>query len=160
MWEDYIDERDWMGRSEGTLWREFPPVIPFAIMDRRLADVVLSFRDNPDASLMTGYRRLEGIVRERTGVSDHGQKLFAQAFNGQSSPLCWAGATEAEAFARFNLFTAVFGAHRNPRAHREQGAGVEHALSELLLLNHLYLLESEAIERAPRSESGVGATGP
>ena len=47
-------------------------VVPFAIVDGRLVDLALSFWEEPDHRLVTGYRRLEDIVRERTGLQEHG----------------------------------------------------------------------------------------
>ncbi len=66
-WHDYIIDDDQRSTSRGRVWREFRPVIPYAIIDDRLTDLVLAFWDDPDAKLVTGYRRLEDLVRERTG---------------------------------------------------------------------------------------------
>jgi len=54
------------------LWREFPPVIPFAIIDGRIIDLPMSFWGNPNDRLLSGYRRLEDIVRERTDINEYG----------------------------------------------------------------------------------------
>jgi hypothetical protein len=62
-WHEYIFEEDWDPISDGTLWREFRPVIPFAIIETRLTDLALSFWDHADDCLITAYRRLEDIVR-------------------------------------------------------------------------------------------------
>lgn len=148
-WHDYILERDQLRDSVEMLWRDFPPVIPYGIVDPRLTDVAISFWLDPDARLMTGYRRLEGIVRERTGLQLHGNRLFVQSFSGTTPVLQWVDALEGEGTARANLFIAAFGAHRNPRAHREQRLALGGALSELLLLNHLYLLERSAVPSSP-----------
>ena len=43
----------------------FPPAIPFAIIDTRILDLALSLEEHPDASLLSGYRRLEGLVRDK-----------------------------------------------------------------------------------------------
>jgi hypothetical protein len=40
-------------------------------------------------------------------------------------------------------------AHRNPRAHRDVTTHATEALSELMLLNHLYRLETEAVPVTP-----------
>jgi hypothetical protein len=54
------------------------------------------------------------------------------------------------------LFTGTFAAHRNPRAHREPKERAAIALREFLLLNHLYILEAQAISnpnaKSPNSE--------
>ena len=41
-WPDYVMERHFEAARKGTLWDEFPPVIPFAIIDSRLMDLALS----------------------------------------------------------------------------------------------------------------------
>jgi len=46
-----------------------------------------------------------------------------------------------------NLFTGAFGAHRNPRAHKELTSQNEELLAEFLLLNHLYRLERDTVTR-------------
>src|SRR5205085_6790565 len=79
-WHDYIfeDERKW--HDGGKIRHEFNFVIPFAIIDNRITDLAMNFWSNPDEKLMTGYRRLEDIIRKRTGIDEHNTKLFARAF--------------------------------------------------------------------------------
>jgi len=155
-WTDYMFEEDWHRDRDGTLWREFPSVVPFAIIDRRIADLALTFWNDPDASLVTGYRRLEDIVRERTGINEHSTQLFTRAFMGRGSKLGWGDLEESEQAGRASLFKDAFLAHRNPRAHRELKQYPEDQLAEFLVLNHLYRLESQS---SPRSEAETpGAT--
>lgn len=145
-WRDYVEERHWKYQKEGTLWQEeFPLVIPFAIIDPRLTDLALDFWSGPDARLLDGYRRLEDIARNRTGLVTHGAKLFSQVFHPEHGNLTWKDVDEGERSGRMQLFTGTFAAHRNPRAHREQKERASVALGEFLLLNHLYVLESQAI---------------
>ncbi len=40
-WHDYVFEEHWQLKKNGTLWGEFPPVIPFAVIDSRIADLAL-----------------------------------------------------------------------------------------------------------------------
>jgi hypothetical protein len=89
---DYIFESDWKKNQ----WEEFPNVIPFAIVDSRIVDLAMNFSDNADDSLMKGYRRLEDIVRERTGIDDHGVKLFQQAFVRDAAKLTWNEVSQSE----------------------------------------------------------------
>jgi hypothetical protein len=155
-WRDYVEERHWKYQKEGTLWQEeFPLVIPFAIIDPRLTDLALDFWSGPDARLLDGYRRLEDILRNRTGLITHGAKLFSQVFHPEHGNLTWKEVDEGERSGRMQLFTGTFAAHRNPRAHREQKERAALALREFLLLNHLYVLESQAISNpnAKSSES-------
>ena len=147
-WHDYVSERDFDRARKGTLWREeFPAVMPFALIDARIMDLALEFWNSPDNSLLVGYRRLEDIVRERTGIEQHGTKLFSQAFNPGGGALTWADGDDGERAGRMQLFTGTYGAHCNRRAHRELRTYSVELLAEFLLLNHLYCLELEAIER-------------
>jgi Protein of unknown function (Hypoth_ymh) len=127
-----------------TIWLEFPPVIPFAIIDPRIIDLALSFWENPDDKLLKGYRRLEDAIRKRTRLEDHGERLFSKAFIPPDAKLHWEGIDGGEAMGRSQLFTGAFKAHRNPRAHRELKTNSHDHLTEFLLLNHLYRLEKQA----------------
>ena len=152
-WYDYILEEDADRNAEGELWIEFRPVVPFAIIDPRMADLALEFWDRPDDRLMTGYRRLEDIVRTRTGLDEYGSKLFSQAFLGPVSKLYWSGLDGGEQQGRGSLFPSIYNAYRNPRAHREVRHDANDLLSEFLLLNHLYALERDARERVFAGDS-------
>jgi Protein of unknown function (Hypoth_ymh) len=143
-WKSYVDKDDYERGHDGTLWRDFPPVIPFAIIDNRIMDLAISFWKESDDRLLKAYRRLEDLVRERTGLQEHGSKLFSRAFSGNNSKLNWPDIDETEKAGRANLFTGAYMAHRNPRAHRELKSVQDAQLSEFLLLNHLFRLEREA----------------
>lgn len=146
-WKDYIFEDDYERNKDGTPWREFPPVIPLALVDPRIFDLALSFWTAPDAYLLTGYRRLEDIVRVRTEIDEHGQRLFVMAFGGDHPTSCWKGIRGGEQDGRVAFFAAAFKAYRNPRAHRESDEYSEQLLDECLVLNHLIRLEDSAILR-------------
>lgn len=146
-WHDYIFEEDWDRGKDGTLWRRFDPIIPFSIIDSRITDLAIRFWQGPDDCLLTAYRRLEDIVRKRTGIDEHGTKLFSQAFCEQTPKLCWKDIDSGEQTGRANLFTAAYMAYRNTRAHHEFEKHSEGQLGEFLLLNHLYLLEKESSEK-------------
>jgi hypothetical protein len=146
-WHSYVFESHFDGARKGTLWREeFPPVMPFALIDARIMDLALDFWSRPDNSLLVGYRRLEDIVRERTTIEHHGSKLFSHAFNPDDGPLTWERVDNGERAGRMQLFTGTYNAHRNRRAHKELREHPEELLGEFLLLNHLYCLEQEAVE--------------
>lgn len=142
-WRDYVEER----HESEHLWRKFPPVIPFAIIDRRIIDLALTFFADPDKKLLTGYRRLEDIIRKRSGIDEHGVKLFSEAFHGEKAKLGWKDIGESERIGRANLFVGAYMAYRNPRAHREPDGHAESHLTEFLLLNHLFILEKDAQEK-------------
>lgn len=122
--------------------------MPFGIVDSRLYDLALNFETQPDNSIMSGYRRLEDIVRKRTKLMESNAKLFSKAFQGEESILFWEEAHDAgEQSGRASLFTATYTAFRNRWAHREPSPYIGGALQEFLLLNHLYWLEKEAVDR-------------
>lgn len=143
-WYDYIRDRDWDRSANGTQWERFPPIIPYALVDPRIADLALGFWQSPDENLLKGYRRLEDVVRRRTGLSGQGQKLFAEAFNGKNARLTWAQGDEASRIGKANLFSAAYMANRNPRVHTEPSEFTGNHLAEFLLLNHLFALEADA----------------
>lgn len=145
-WHDYIHERDWDIEKEGSLWREFPHIIPLAIIDHRIVDLAKTFWKSPDEKLLIGYRRLEDIIRSRTGLDEHGSKLFSRAFLGSGAKLIWDGLNNAEQIGRAGLFTSAYQAFRNPRAHKEIKYDSQEVVTEFLILNHLYHLERQLSE--------------
>lgn len=145
-WREYIDEDHWERFRDGTLWEDFPAVLPFAIIDPRLMDLALSFWEAPSDRILTGYKRLEDTVRKRSGLREHGTKLFSQAFHGPPPRLHWVGVDPGEHAGRAQLFVNAFTAFRNPRAHRELTERIEDQLAEFLVLNQLFRLERKADE--------------
>ena len=146
-WRIYMLEGG-RGRKESPgLWHGFPLTIPFALMDARIADLAIGFFERPSENLLSGFRRLEDIVRTRIGSPEHGVKLFSQAFIGDKSILRWEGLTGSEQLGRGSLFTAAYMAFRNPRAHRELKDCDDILLGEFLILNQLYGLERECKRR-------------
>lgn len=133
------------------MWVQFPRVIPFALIDSRISDLVNPFWERAGDNLMVGYRRLEDTVRKRIHSQEHGAKLFSEAFVGPKSKLTWPELGQAEQSARGNLFVSIFIAYRNPRAHRERRENEDALLQELFLLNQLYVLERESVERVIKS---------
>src|SRR2546423_9292831 len=105
--------------EERILCRELHPIITFVIINRRLTDFAPGFWKNPNDSLLTGYKRLEDILRERTACNTHGTRLFSEAFGKEGSELTWADIDASEHAGRAQLFVGAFMAFRNRRAHRE-----------------------------------------
>jgi hypothetical protein len=157
-WHDYVFEEDWTTHHAGEYWAECRPVIPYAILDPRIADLAVHFWDKPDDALLVGYRRLEDIVRARTQLDEHGAKLFSQAFLSEGAKLHWKDIGDRAQQGRGNLFASIYLAYRNPRAHRELIVDAKGSLVEFLLLNHLYRLERDAHERPAEGPAG-GAPG-
>jgi hypothetical protein len=148
-WFDYTSKEEYELHKNGNpdLKNHFPSVMPYAILDNRIVDLAMKFRDEPDNSILSAYRRLEGIVRDRAELKSHGAKLFSQAFQGDDSKLLWEGLDAAEQKGRANLFSGVYMAYRNKRAHHEPERFAVDSLPEFLLLNQLYILESEAVKK-------------
>jgi uncharacterized protein (TIGR02391 family) len=157
-WYDYVYARYQGRHSEASVWGGFEPGLPFVLIDPRIADLALDFHIAHDRVLLDGFRRLEDRIRERTGLVDHGTKLFSQAFAGDESRLTWHGPAKGrgskpdfidkgEQAGRAQIFIGTYQAFRNPRAHRTSVADAAETLSEFLLLNQLFRFEAEAIER-------------
>ncbi|MEQ1661891.1 MAG: TIGR02391 family protein [Thiobacillus sp.] len=151
---DYIYDARLSSDSLGMHWNRFPAVLPFAIIDRRIADLALRFHEEPNDTLLQGFRRLEDTIRQRTASKEHGAKLFSQAFQGEGAKLTWEDVQPSELVGRVNLFTGAYMAHRNPRAHQELKDSTHELLSEFLLLNHLFKLESKAVPSAILDQRG------
>jgi hypothetical protein len=118
-WPKYILDRHREQSRNGTLWQEFPPLIPFSIIDPRIMDLAISFWDDPDSNLMRGYRRLEDIFRERTGFTEGTTKLFSRVFTGKDAALTWVMPDESERNGRYNSFHGrVHGVPESPRSPR------------------------------------------
>jgi hypothetical protein len=145
-WQDYVYDLglDLYSANAG-LARHYPSTIPFALIDKRITDLAMKFRNDEDAAIISAFRRLEDIVRTRTGLAGEGVKLFSRAFLNDEAPLRWNVFDEGESKGRANLFNATFMAYRNARVHREIKSDSLQALREFLLVNELYHLESEAL---------------
>lgn len=147
---DYIllreDERG--SYNDNVVKALFAKNIPYSLIDNRIMDLAIDFFDNPDANLMTGYRRLEDLIRKRTGMEgESGSKLFSQAFLNNDAPLYWPELPDAEARGRATLFSSVYMAYRNSRAHKENQTSIDDAIREFLLINQLFVLESQAQQK-------------
>lgn len=126
----------------------FAQEVPYHIVDNRIMEQAINLKYNPDANLMTCYKRLEDTIRKRTGLDgESGTKLFSQAFQAKDALLCWPELPQAEANGRAALFSAVYMAYRNSRAHKENETTPADAIREFLLINQLFILEREAVER-------------
>lgn len=147
-YHDYVFENDWDLDDKGKIWCKFPYVLPLAIIDRRITDLAKSFWENPDEKLITGYRRLEDVVRKRCNVTEHSAKLFSIVFLNSPPKLIWKDIDDAEQKGRGTLFTSAYQAFRNPRAHKEMDFDMHDLVTEFLLLNHLYLLEGNSIDNS------------
>jgi hypothetical protein len=132
--------------------RYYPLELPYSILDDRIFDLALLFKHDPDSALLKAYKRLEDIIRDRTDLTEHSSKLFSQSFQGDNALLTWNVPDIGEIKGRTNLFTGTYMAFRNARAHRESTENYAQMFREFLLVNELYLLEGEAIERSSLEE--------
>jgi len=124
----------------------FPKTINFSLIDERILDLALSYKNNPEESIETGYKRLEQLIRKRTGLKEHGVKLFNKAFVEKDCKLIWGDFEESANQGKALLFKSVFMAYRNPRAHNEMESSDEDLLREFILMNQLFVLEGESQE--------------
>lgn len=126
----------------------FPPIVPLAIVDVRLLDLAQQLEEYPDETLFKGFRRLETIVRSKHSdlEGQAGHNLFTAAFLRENSFLHWPDITKGETEGRAQLFIGAFKAYRNERIHNEPETHSLHdSVREFLLLNELFILESQAI---------------
>lgn len=150
-WYDYIQDERMPTELASSLLRRIRPVVPWAIVDADVVDLALRFFAAPDKAIMDAFRRLEDKLRRRTGLDEHGNKLFSQAFAGEDSLLEWKGLDRGEQAGRAQLFVGAYLAFRNPRAHRELDHSDTEVLMEFLLVNQLFVLERQAVAREPQN---------
>jgi len=148
-WYDYIYDHTCNSIYDDRMLKNVLPVtVPFEIIDLRIMDLALKLEENPDGSINSGYRKLEDIVRKRSGLKfESGSKLFSKSFQGEKSIFYWGDIDGGEHNGRASLFTAIFNAYRNRRAHQELDSLPAELMREFLLINELFILEGEAKER-------------
>lgn len=141
-WYDYIYERHY---SELNTTKYFPAELPLSLLDPRLHEIAFLFKQNPDNSLLAGYRLLERLIKDKSGLTQEtGAKLFSKAFQGDDAPLYWDDLDGSEVKGRATLFSSIFMAYRNRRAHQEPDNDIHEDLREFMLLNQLFILEKSA----------------
>lgn len=139
---------DARGGERTCVWKQYSLLPPFGLLDPRLWDLALLLQSEPDAAISKAFRLLEESVFRRCEFDRvFGRKVFEKAFHGASSKLTWQALPPNEVKGRVELFTGAFSAHRNPRAHRQIDDTRARFLREFLLVNELFLLESEAVAR-------------
>lgn len=128
----------------------FPTTIAFSLIDERIMDLALNYKNNPDESIGTGYKRLEELVRKRTGLKEIGIKLFNKAFVEKDCKLTWDNPDDShvnENQGKALFFKSIFMAYRNPRMHKEIELDDADLLREFMLMNQLFVLEGESKEK-------------
>lgn len=135
------------GGRDACMRQQFALVPNFGLLDSRIFDLALMLESDPDAAISKAFRLLEEAVRTRCGFTGlFGRNLFERAFLKQGACLTWQGLEANEIKGRAELFIGSFSAFRNPRAHRRVDANRAQHLREFMLVNELFLLESEAVE--------------
>lgn len=146
--EEYIYDAFGDGPRAPSTRMAFPLAVPFALVDERIIDLAVKLAERADSAITDAFKRLETIFVERCGIPDgYGVGLLQKALKGPDSLLTWEGIGKREAEGRAELFFAVYRGFRNRRAHKELDSKPAEALREFLLVNELFLLESEAVER-------------
>jgi len=145
-WHDYIyDQKQNKKLAKDQLIYYYPLSIPFSLIDPRITDLAVDFYKNEDAAIISAFRRLEDILRKRTGLLGEGAKLFSKVYLSDDCPLQWDVPDDGESKGRANLFIATYMAYRNARVHRECNRSSEETIREFLLVNELYKLEAESM---------------
>jgi uncharacterized protein (TIGR02391 family) len=142
-WHDYVFAVYGERKDRPDPWRLFDSLMPLGLIDTRIRDLAKRFKEHPDEALLMAFRRLEELIRARSGSSESGTKLLSQCLQGDKPKLRWEVSDPAEQVGRAQLFTGAFQAFRNPRAHREVERATPELWNEFLLLNHLFCLESQ-----------------
>lgn len=131
--------------------RYYPTELPYHLIDSRILDLALKFNDDPNHSILTAYTRLEDIVKakinDQTLFSNNLLKAAFVSDKQRQSIYFWDKNNERVSNALGCLFTNIFTAYRNERAHSEVDKSYSKQLREFLLINELYLLENESIKR-------------
>lgn len=148
-WPEYLDKEDFERARDGRLCHEFPVILPLALIDNRIVDLARGFWQAPNDRLLEAYIRFESLLRSRTGLTEYGARLISNAFSRDNAPLKWEGLSTGERDARVQIMTGVFKAFRNRRAHQRPEEWEHAQATEFLLVNHVYILESEASPAGP-----------
>lgn len=127
--------------------RYYPTELPYHLIDSRILDLALKFNDDPNRSIFNAFIRLENIVQKRVNSDKHSSALFEYAFCTENPPLICKTGDKKASQATGRLFPNIYKAFRNEHAHNEVSKPLKTLIREFLLINELYLLESEAIKR-------------
>lgn len=149
---EHISNLDYMLKEPLKIDNYYPKELPLNLIDERILDLALSFKEDADASIMKAYTRLEDIIRKKLNSQKFSSSLMEDAFcsdlkKNRLSPFKWETENEESSTAIGRLFTNTFKAYRNPRAHSEVKKSTSQLQREFLLINELYLLENESIQR-------------
>lgn len=128
--------------------RYYPTELPYHLIDSRILDLALKFNDDPNRSIFNAFIRLENIVQTRINSDKHSSALFEYAFCSENPPLICKSEDKRASQATGRIFPNIYKAFRNEHAHNEVSKSLKTLIREFLLINELYILESEAIQRS------------
>ncbi len=126
--------------------RYYPTELPFHLIDSRILDLALKFNEDPNRSIFNAFIRLENIVQTRINSDKHSSALFEYAFCSENPPLICKSEDKRASQATGRIFSNIYKAFRNEHAHNEVSKPLKTLIREFLLINELYILESEAIQ--------------
>lgn len=127
--------------------RHYPIELSYHLIDPRIFDLALKFKEEPNNAIMTAYARLEDILRHKTKTDLFSSNLLKTAFisDKHKSMYKWNVDNEEVSNAIGRLFTHIFTVYRNECAHGEINKQYKMQIREFILINELYLLENESI---------------
>ncbi|AXY57083.1 TIGR02391 family protein [Acinetobacter chinensis] len=128
--------------------RYYPTELPYHLIDSQILDLALKFNDDPNRSIFNAFIRLENIVQNRINSDKHSSALFEYAFCSENRPLICKNEDKRASQATGRIFPNIYKAFRNEHAHNEVSKPLKTLMREFLLINELYILESEAIQRS------------
>lgn len=128
--------------------RYYPTELPYHLIDSRILDLALKFNDDPNRSIFNAFIRLENIIQNRINSDKHSSALFEYAFCSENPPLICKNGDKRASQATGRIFPNIYKAFRNEHAHNEVSKPLKTLIREFLLINELYILESEAIQRS------------
>lgn len=153
-YQDYVSKSDWEAARAGRSWSHYPARLPLAVLAPSLVDLVLEFDTRPGHALHLGYLRIEDRLRKLTGTALSGTRLVDAAFSPKHALLKLHGREDPGEQAGLEfLFRGVLQLHRNPHAHSELNRSSVEAVSEFLVLNHLFHL-LDGVEVTDRKVGG------
>ena len=117
--------------SNEKLQRLYPSVIPWATLDTRILDLALMLDKGDSAAVLQAFNRLETLLKAK--VDSKKLRAIGDA----------ADAVFMKDSAESKFLRSVFTKFRNPRAHEEITYSRDDDIRCFVLLNELFLMESE-----------------
>ena len=107
-------------------------------------------RGRLDVAVSQAFKRLEVEARSRSGVSQHGKRVFYDSM-GEGRILTPSPMDTNEALSLREVFAGAYGAFRNPPTHRDVYDDPVQVMRILIMASALY----EELEKLPLHEAGA-----